>query len=126
MEDDADWDVRIRDQLNDLAKASYALTQPLAGTEGNEYADVTYPKPLEGSPPSVPDFEFDSLPATVEPLISPYGDEWDVLWLGHCGMRFPYQDNKVIPKGRVVQEDHVSPVSLCRTSSLSLLTLHWR
>ncbi|KAI1374626.1 glycosyltransferase family 25 protein [Hypoxylon crocopeplum] len=104
MEDDADWDVRIRSQLHDFALASHALTQPLAGSSAGSprYADATYPEAKNG-PSAVPDLAFDNLPATAPPKTSPYGDNWDVLWLGQCGMRFPFADNKVIPKGRVVQ-----------------------
>ncbi|KAJ8131583.1 hypothetical protein O1611_g2048 [Lasiodiplodia mahajangana] len=109
VEDDADWDVRIRDQLRNFARSSHALTQPLVDTRSGVYADPTYPNPLDSSPSSVPDLAFDSLPATIDSLTSPYGDEWDILWLGHCGMRFPYADNNVISKGRVVQADQTVP-----------------
>ncbi|KAL7626954.1 hypothetical protein AAE478_003729 [Parahypoxylon ruwenzoriense] len=106
-EDDADWDVRIRTQLRDFALASHALTQPLAGSpaESPRYADATYPGGFnnENAASAVPDFAFDGLPATVAPAESPYGDHWDVLWLGHCGMHFPFPDGKVIPKGRVAR-----------------------
>ncbi|KAK2761269.1 hypothetical protein FQN54_001791 [Arachnomyces sp. PD_36] len=51
MEDDADWDVTIKTQLQSFALAVRALQ----GT-GNT------------------------------PTTSPYGDDWDVLWLGHCGL----------------------------------------
>ncbi|KAI1124004.1 hypothetical protein F5Y10DRAFT_250650 [Nemania abortiva] len=109
LEDDADWDVRIRDLLHNFALSSRALTQPLVDKGTNAYADPTYPNPLDTSPSSTPDLMFDNLPATAKPLISPYGDEWDVLWLGHCGMHFPFADNKMISKGRVVQADQTVP-----------------
>lgn len=108
LEDDADWDVRLRNQLQDFALSSRTLTQPLARSEQGRYADVTYPHPSDTSPSSVEDITFDSRPRTVVPVTSPYGDEWDVLWLGHCGMHFPFNDGKLIPKGRVVQDDQVS------------------
>jgi hypothetical protein len=117
FEDDADWDVRLRDQLRNFALSSRALTQPLAGVEPFTYADATYPHPSDTSPASLNDFAFDSLPATVAPASSPYGDEWDVLWLGHCGMHFPFANGKVIPKGRVVQTDQVRTLQFitCRS-----------
>lgn len=111
MEDDADWDVRIRDQLYDFALASHALTQPLAGSSDTSprYADATYPA-AKNMPSAVPDLAFDRLPATVAPTRSPYGDHWDVIWAGHCGMHFPFADGATIPKGRVVQSnDHTVP-----------------
>ncbi|KAJ5225269.1 hypothetical protein N7468_006494 [Penicillium chermesinum] len=51
MEDDADWDVNIKRQLQTFALSVRALQ----GTTG--------------------------IPKT-----SPYGDDWDILWLGHCGI----------------------------------------
>lgn len=53
MEDDMDWDVRLRSQLEDVAKGSRMLLN-------------------SGANPN-----------------SPYGDGWDVLWIGHCGEPFP-------------------------------------
>lgn len=55
MEDDMDWDVRLRSQLEDVAQGSRMLLDSKAGA-----------RPY-----------------------SPYGDGWDVLWLGHCGEPFP-------------------------------------
>jgi hypothetical protein len=107
MEDDVDWDVRIREQLHDFAVSIRALTQPLRRQPG-KYADPTYPTPVDGSPKTLPDMNFYSLPDTVRPLISPYGDNWDVLWLGHCGMHFVFEHSNLIPKGRVVKENDVS------------------
>lgn len=113
LEDDVDWDVRLRDQLYDFALSAHALTQPLANSTSSnsapQYADTTFPDPRAGLP-SIPDLAFDSLPATLAPTASPYGDQWTVLWLGHCGMRFPFppsyhNDNneRAVPKGRVVR-----------------------
>ncbi|KAI1847717.1 hypothetical protein JX266_006212 [Neoarthrinium moseri] len=53
MEDDMDWDVRLKPQLERVAQGARALL----GSKSN--------------------------PA------SPYGDDWDILWLGHCGEVFP-------------------------------------
>lgn len=49
MEDDVDWDVKIKDQMPLIAPMVKALTKASANSH------------------------------------SPYGDEWDVLWLGHSG-----------------------------------------
>ncbi|KAI1457082.1 glycosyltransferase family 25 protein [Annulohypoxylon moriforme] len=103
MEDDADWDIRIRDQLHDFALASHALTQPLLASPDSSptFADPTYPNGTLG-PRSVPDLDFTSLPQTRAPTTSPYGDTWDVLWTGHCGMAFPFPTNAALPKARVI------------------------
>lgn len=53
MEDDMDWDVRLKPQLERVAQGARAL----------------FKSPLNP--------------------ISPYGDDWDILWLGHCGEVFP-------------------------------------
>ncbi|PLN81890.1 hypothetical protein BDW42DRAFT_168055 [Aspergillus taichungensis] len=51
MEDDSDWDVTIKTQLQSMALALRAL---------------------QGTSPAA--------------TSSPYGDNWDLLWLGHCGI----------------------------------------
>ncbi|KAI9781930.1 MAG: hypothetical protein M1816_002153 [Peltula sp. TS41687] len=89
FEDDVDWDIRIRSQLRDFAFATHALTQPLASNP-SAYADPTYPYPNDKDGSLLPpDLSFDHLPATIPPSMSPFGDGWDLLWLGHCGQRFP-------------------------------------
>lgn len=59
IEDDADWDVNIKSQLQGLSKAVEALGSP----DGQ-------------SAPSSPSG------AATNP--GPYGDNWDLLWLGTC------------------------------------------
>lgn len=58
MEDDADWDVAFRSQLETFALGSQTL--------------------LETSTKTAP--------------LSPYGDGWDMLWLGHCASQ-PVNDD---------------------------------
>lgn len=53
MEDDMDWDVRLKAQLELVAQGTRSLQ-----------SSSRHPG-------------------------SPYGDDWDVLWLGHCGELFP-------------------------------------
>lgn len=55
MEDDMDWDVRIKDQLKHIARGSRAV-MPQSEHKNQD---------------------------------SPYGNDWDILWLGHCGELFP-------------------------------------
>jgi hypothetical protein len=64
MEDDMDWDVRLKSQLVESAKGVRALFP----TEN-------------GRMPS-----------------SPYGQDWDVLWVGHCGETFPENRDKIKAK----------------------------
>ncbi|KAK8074903.1 glycosyltransferase family 25 protein, partial [Apiospora hydei] len=79
MEDDMDWDVRLRSQLETVAKGTRALLS-------------------SGSQPN-----------------SPYGDSWDLLWLGHCGEIFPEQlpENKeepLYPKFAIKDDQTVPPL----------------
>ncbi|TAQ89500.1 hypothetical protein B7494_g2160 [Chlorociboria aeruginascens] len=113
LEDDIDWDVRLKSQLHDFALSSRALVQPLPA-ESDVYADPTYPTSPDVSFIPIP-ISFDDLPDTVPPQHSPYGDGWDILWLGHCGMRMPSPEitspeTETIPRGRVVHyPDHTVP-----------------
>ncbi|KAK5936647.1 hypothetical protein PMZ80_011112 [Knufia obscura] len=84
MEDDIDWDVRLKQQLQDVAVASRYLTSNPTSTGRVQMKDARH---------------------STRSTHSPYGDDWDILWLGHCGMKFPetnaavlYQnDNTVAP-----------------------------
>lgn len=59
IESDADWDMRIHEILPGIANASRAIAY--------------WPFTAAGHPR---DFATE---------ISPYGDNWDILWIGHCG-----------------------------------------
>jgi len=59
MEDDVDWDVRLKAQLQRFVQGTRFIQTP--------------PK---------------TKPSKIAPH-SPYGDDWDLLWLGHCGEVFP-------------------------------------
>lgn len=87
MESDVDWDVRIKQQMQSFARASRLLTQPHAE---NEY------------------FVDDGRDIISLPTTSPYGDDWDLLWLGHCGADLP-EDGGHIPIGRAVYHDDTVP-----------------
>ncbi|KAM3418993.1 hypothetical protein BST61_g4950 [Cercospora zeina] len=81
MEGDVDWDVRIKSQMYDFARASRLLVQPGAEDQTFELNDSL----------------------SSAPLSSPYGEiqHWDILWLGHCGTEFPKTETG-IHSGRVV------------------------
>lgn len=69
LEDDIDWDIRIRPLLQNFAKAVNVIQKHDPAHQG--------------------DYTFADLPQTPAPVLSPYGDDWDVLWLGHCRMLLP-------------------------------------
>lgn len=100
LEDDSDWDVRIKSQMRNFARASRLLLQPLPGNV-DQFLDPTYPQPSEGD--SSTNFDVDNF-ATTRPTSSPYGDieRWDILWLGHCGCRFPADYDRNVPLGRAI------------------------
>ena len=79
VEDDVDWDVRLKTLLKDFALSHNALEQN----------------------PNTNDINFESLPPITRPKFSPYGDSWDLLWLGHCGMHLP-------PTGLVIHRNDPS------------------
>ena len=129
FEEDADWDVRIKDQLEQIALASRALTQPLdhetsTNQSGSSITTDAYGERIEPkyADPTYPSAELDvrvepmtlgSLPKTQQPTKSPYGDNWDMLHLGHFQMTSPYYpppkvDQSIfryIPKGHVMIEN---------------------
>ncbi|KAH6842460.1 hypothetical protein B0I37DRAFT_399139 [Chaetomium sp. MPI-CAGE-AT-0009] len=79
LEDDADWDLRLKGQMQVFAQASRAFTQPSNGQSlAEEYK--SHPDP---------ELPITQLPPGTRPRLTPYGDNWDVLWLGHCGTDFP-------------------------------------
>ena len=79
VESDADWDLRIRSILRNLAVGIRVLI----------------------------DYPFDVSHHTVPADIQPYGDSWDILWTGHCGSShdgntriYAWNDSSVPPKDK--------------------------
>lgn len=86
--------------MQDFARASRLLVQPLIGTT-DRMLDPTYSEPGEAQ--GARDFDI-TKEVTAEPTTSPYGnlDRWDLFWLGHCGARFPSASDGNTPLGRAV------------------------
>lgn len=107
MEDDVDWDVRIKSQLQLFAQAARAFTQPAVsrpcharsrstrGCDRKQLWKVPLAQAESFNPPTATESTVVELPVSrlrvgnLKPTKSPYGDDWDVLWLGHCGTEFP-------------------------------------
>ncbi|KAJ5933872.1 hypothetical protein N7454_006201 [Penicillium verhagenii] len=68
LEDDADWDVAIRNQMINISSAVRQLTR------------------------------------TSETDLTPYGQDWDVLWLGHCAEHWDTDSETII-----FDDAHVCP-----------------
>jgi hypothetical protein len=95
LEDDADWDVRIKLQMRDFAVAARAFTQPHSlKTEGPHLGQVTLAESFRRNHPSVTDLTLSRLGEfhLPTPQLTPFGDDWDVLWLGQCSTEFPEED----------------------------------
>ncbi|KAK4221853.1 hypothetical protein QBC38DRAFT_491230, partial [Podospora fimiseda] len=88
LEDDADWDIRLKAQLQIFAQAAKAFTQRIPGQAKQSFAQRLQADGLKGYARDI-----DKLPYVVPPKISPYGDDWDILWLGHCGTEIPTESN---------------------------------
>ena len=93
MEDDADWDVRLKTQAQSVALASQAYLQPLRSDPSQTLSSLHVHPP---SPDDNPSIDLHSAPATLPPA-GPYGDDWDVLWLGHIGSRLPTESTASPP-----------------------------
>lgn len=102
LEDDSDWDIRIKSQMKDFARSTRLLMQPMRGTT-NKFLDPTHDGDhlLGASDIDV------RKEITSEPTTSPYGDvdKWDVLWIGHCGSHFPHRSDTGMALGRAVLYD---------------------
>ncbi|KAI5860642.1 glycosyltransferase family 25 protein [Durotheca rogersii] len=112
FEDDIDWDVRLKSQLDTFARASRTWLREanqerqqvelwksapslFVGKRGSESASMREP-------------EGDKM--GVRPGVqSIYGDGWDVLWLGHCGADFPDEQSPASPLRIVVPKDETVP-----------------
>ncbi|KAI1288911.1 hypothetical protein F5Y03DRAFT_388983 [Xylaria venustula] len=79
LEDDMDWDVRLKKQLKQISEGARHLMPPSKASS------------------------------------SPYGDAWDVLWLGHCGEIFPEvlpenEGKPLHPKYTILNDETVPPL----------------
>jgi len=79
MESDADWDMRIKEIMPQLAQGIKALV----------------------------DWPFHRPHHTQDVRIEPYGDTWDIVWIGHCGSShkgntriYSWNDSSVPPENR--------------------------
>lgn len=94
MEDDMDWDVRLKTQLIQIS----------AGT-----------RHLQTLPPYAPPVALD-IAARIPLSTSPYGSDWDLLWLGHCGEVFP----DALPENHIYATDATTPQHLSTTTKYTI------
>ncbi|KAI0125301.1 hypothetical protein BJ170DRAFT_637217 [Xylariales sp. AK1849] len=102
MEDDVDWDIRLKDQVTIFSLASRAWLERIGSSStaaiGDESSLMDWMTWSGMKPRSVKESEKETADRISVPLqqntvpfpsTNPYGDGWDVLWLGHCGTDFP-------------------------------------
>ncbi|MCJ1436603.1 hypothetical protein MMC27_005983 [Xylographa pallens] len=94
------WDVRLKAQLSGTANAFRVLTRPVVSDTPFEANETSIPaRDIPGEPL---DLKFHELPVESTLPHSPYGDNWDILWLGYChGPWSPAPGGQ--PKDQVVQ-----------------------
>lgn len=112
FEDDVDWDIRLKPLLQDFARSVIVLQE----------------EPVEGRNSAGGYYEFDSLPET-NPTVSPYGDNWDLLWLGHCGMELSAStEAKVVHKNdqTVPEKNHLRSFDSNQVTPLQSYPHHTR
>lgn len=99
LEDDADWDERVREQLMNFGGASRTLSGMIAQSDASAQAQV----PATANPDHA-DSVVDAMELAKRstallhvsnklPSSDPYSHDWDVLWLGHCGTALPPHRN---------------------------------
>ena len=96
LDDDIDFDARLRTQLKSFAKSVNTLQHHKPHTQEEL-------KKMKGKEEG---YDFEKLPMTPGQKFSPYGDDWEVLWLGHCTMalRDAEGTRRVIIKDKTVPE----------------------
>lgn len=90
MEDDADWDFRIRSQLSSISPAVLHISMLSSQEELHAPQQRTPQESL--SPAGLADHSAVHLSSLRLHKVSdhtPYALAWDVLWLGHCGATLP-------------------------------------
>ncbi|KAI0101288.1 glycosyltransferase family 25 protein [Daldinia grandis] len=117
LEDDIDWDVRLKSQLRTFALASKTWLK-------ESKSDKHRAELLDFVPPSMPGRKGDtaiynhelttirlSLEVGTDSEIHQtiYGDDWDVLWLGHCGADFPDSHSLISPLRIKIPGDETVP-----------------
>jgi GR25 family glycosyltransferase involved in LPS biosynthesis len=111
LEDDVDWDIRVRQNLQRFALASRVLSsnKDIFNTSPNLKGHIDYRANTETAESAFQIIDTKNLPKMLPSLpllsvsgnqmfkhkyissMSPYGDpsQWDILWIGHCGAGFP-------------------------------------
>lgn len=96
LEDDIDWDVRLKSQLQTYSSASRTW---LRESKVNKHQIE-----LSGTMQLFPATE-----AGTEAQKTAYGEGWDIQWLGHCGTDFPDDESLISPLRITISNDETVP-----------------
>lgn len=107
LEDDIDWDIRLKSQLQTISLTTTTYLDILSSQLSHQTII---------SHPSVPTFQLGQT--------SPYGSNWDILWLGHCGTDFPAASSHLplhriqFPDDTVPSPEYLRPHPLANTDDI--------
>ncbi|KAF2465414.1 uncharacterized protein BDR25DRAFT_294919 [Lindgomyces ingoldianus] len=130
LEDDADWDFRLRSQLEDFSVGARML--PNLITQAELHSRSKKPPQLMDDQ-RLSQFELAkrsslaiSSPSSRNiPKAEPYGRDWNILWLGHCGAELsplsPNAPNRIaIMNDKTVPEpQYLKPMPLASLDKIS-------
>ncbi|KAI0850858.1 glycosyltransferase family 25 protein [Daldinia vernicosa] len=117
LEDDIDWDVRLKSQLRTFALASRTwLKESKSGKHRTELLNFA-PSSMLGRRGKAAIHNYESNTIQLSPEAGTdngthqtiYGDDWDVLWLGHCGADFPHSQSPISPLRIEIPRDKTVP-----------------
>ncbi|KAI1472464.1 glycosyltransferase family 25 protein [Daldinia caldariorum] len=119
LEDDIDWDIRLKSQLQTFALASRTwLRESKSGRHRTDLPDFDPPSTLGSrsrAKAAIHNHEQNTIQLAPdagsdrEIHKTAYGDDWDVLWLGHCGADFPDGQSSVSPLRVEISGDETVP-----------------
>ncbi|KAI1392016.1 glycosyltransferase family 25 protein [Hypoxylon trugodes] len=117
VEDDIDWDIRIKSQLQTFASASRTWLKESKFDKRQELLDYVPPSLLKKGDSTTMAIDSDENTIRLNPSAridnkpheSVYGDDWDVLWLGHCGADLPDAQAQVSPLRVAILGDETVP-----------------
>jgi hypothetical protein len=108
LEDDIDWDIRLKSQLQIFARASQMLLSRPNSIAHPSPTDTKLSKDKKENA-RVNSYVLKSSTWASPTKSSPYGDDWDILWLGHCGIAFRTTEplsRILIPSDPTVPQPH--------------------
>ncbi|KAI1211880.1 glycosyltransferase family 25 protein [Annulohypoxylon truncatum] len=118
LEDDIDWDIRLKSQLQIFASASRTWLRESRSEENPVRLLDFVPFSLQKEDDGTANMESGKDTIQLDHNMgadglahrTAYGDGWDVLWLGHCGTDFPSDKSQLSPLRIAIPGDDTVPV----------------